>query len=92
MKPHANLEDYSLSLSDIRWKRKAETIKKRDNYKCRNCFSSTSLNVHHRAYLFIRKYQTFLVPWNYPDSILITLCKKCHDNGHNNMKVPIKYI
>lgn len=92
MKPFANLEDYSISLSDLRWKKKAEIIKKRDNYKCRSCSSTLNLNVHHRAYLFIRKYQSFLVPWNYPDEILITLCKKCHDKGHEHMKVPIKYI
>lgn len=92
MKPFANLNDYSESLSDLRWKKKAENIRKRDGNKCRICSSTSNLNVHHRAYLFIKKYQTFLVPWNYPESILITLCKKCHDNGHSQMKVPIKYI
>ncbi len=92
MKPFANLDDYSQSLSDLRWKQKAEIIKNRDGNKCRICSSTYHLNVHHRAYLFIKKYQSFLVPWNYPDSILITLCKECHDKGHLQMKVPIKYI
>lgn len=92
MKPFANLEDYSNSLTDVRWKIKANKIKKRDNFKCVACKNENNLNVHHRAYLFIKKYQSFIEPWNYPDSILITLCKKCHDKGHNINKVPIKYI
>ncbi len=92
MKPFANLEDYSNSLKDIRWKIKAAKIKTRDNFKCVACKSEYNLNVHHRAYLFVKKYQSFIEPWNYPDSILITLCRRCHDKGHNKIKVPIKYI
>jgi len=92
MKPFANLEDYSNSLNDTRWKIKSSKIKDRDSHKCVNCGDYKNLNVHHRAYLFIKKYQAFIEPWNYPDSILITLCKRCHDLGHNKIKVPIKYI
>lgn len=92
MKPFANLEDYSEALNDVRWKLKAQYIKNRDSNKCTICASTNNLNVHHRAYLFIKKYQSFLMPWNYPDNILITLCRDCHDKGHSQMKVPIKYV
>ncbi|TMI72079.1 MAG: hypothetical protein E6H09_11155 [Bacteroidetes bacterium] len=41
------------------------------------------LHVHHRYY------KQDLLPWQYPDDALITLCWSCHENLHKNQKVPI---
>lgn len=40
-----------------------------------------SLHVHHRYY------QEETLPWEYPDSALITLCWRCHEEYHKNNKV-----
>jgi hypothetical protein len=29
-----------------------------------------------------------LMPWDYEDRYLVTLCKKCHEAGHALIKVP----
>ncbi len=41
------------------------------------------LHVHHKYY------QTNLLPWDYPDSALTTLCWKCHEKLHNNEKITV---
>jgi len=89
---YTNLEQYSKRLDDTRWKIKTKSIKNRDGHKCAQCGETRNLNVHHRAYIFLKKYESFVEPWNYPDTILITLCTKCHELGHSKIKVPIKYI
>jgi hypothetical protein len=40
------------------------------------------LHVHHKYY------QDELLPWEYPNSALITLCWICHENLHKDSKVP----
>jgi 5-methylcytosine-specific restriction endonuclease McrA len=41
-----------------------------------------NLHVHHKYY------QEGKLPWEYPDSALVTLCWKCHENLHQNESVP----
>ena len=41
------------------------------------------LNVHHKYYV---KNQ---LPWEYPESALITVCAKCHQNIHENETIPV---
>jgi len=49
----------------------------------KNWIYNTTLHVHHKYY----KYG--LLPWEYPDSALITLCWPCHESLHRNEKVPV---
>jgi hypothetical protein len=42
-----------------------------------------TLHVHHEYY------KIGLMPWEYEDEALITLCWSCHENLHNNKKVPV---
>lgn len=42
------------------------------------------LNVHHLYY------QDELLPWEYPDKALITYCKECHQELHEEIRVPHK--
>ncbi|RFZ86033.1 HNH endonuclease [Mucilaginibacter terrenus] len=79
---------YGSLLFDERWRAKRALIIKRDHNKCVNCQSSDELQVHHRQYHFIKNINQFKPPWDYHSSLLITLCKRCHNKGHNKFKVP----
>lgn len=72
------------------WKQKRKQILARDNYTCQFCGANDkkALQVHHRQYLFVSRLNSFRKPWDYPDECLITVCKKCHDRGHAQYKIP----
>lgn len=64
---------YSEKLKDPRWQRRRLEILSRDQFTCRECFSKEkTLHVHHLAYVSGKE------PWDYEDSILLTLCETCH--------------
>ncbi len=66
--------EYSKLLLDPRWQKKRIEILQRDDFTCQLCGDSEStLHVHH---CFYRKNN---LPWDYPNSSLITLCYDCHD-------------
>lgn len=63
---------YSELLKDPRWQKKRLEIFQRDNFMCRDCFSTEkTLCVHHILY-------ESLNPWETSDKFLITLCEECH--------------
>jgi hypothetical protein len=68
------MSDYSELLRHPLWQRRRLEIFKRDNFACKKCTDTTSnLQVHHIYY----KYD--LLPWEYPDEALITICDLCHE-------------
>lgn len=68
---------YSEQLRDPRWQKKRLEILQRDKFTCVNCGSEINeLNVHHKTYINGRDV------WDYPNSLLITLCSDCHSNLH----------
>lgn len=76
--------EYSQFLDTPEWNARRIQILKRDNYQCKNCkrkqFENglyTQLNVHHVRYF------KSLLPWEYNDNDLETLCKSCHKQKHN---------
>lgn len=81
---------YDDLLKDERWKAKALKIKQRDDFCCRYCRSILNLQVHHKYY---SKYPdgTKVMPWNYPDDALITLCEYCHKRVHQTKKIKVYY-
>jgi 5-methylcytosine-specific restriction endonuclease McrA len=83
---------YGALLFDKRWREKRLTILERDGNVCRVCSSIEELQVHHRQYHFLKTLRKFKKPWEYSDSLLISLCKTCHQKGHQLYTVPIKYI
>ncbi|WP_442587483.1 HNH endonuclease [Pedobacter sp. AW31-3R] len=83
---------YGNLLFDPRWKAKRAEIILRDNASCVVCRSGDELQVHHRQYQFVREVNGFRMPWAYPNHLLITLCKSCHQRGHNKYKVPTLII
>ena len=72
--------EYNHLLKDKRWWRKRFEIMQRDNWKCSICgadYETSELNVHHKIY------HQGLMPWEYNDEDLITLCSECHKKEHN---------
>ncbi|MFI5163010.1 MAG: HNH endonuclease [Sphingobacteriales bacterium] len=83
---------YGNLLFDPRWKSKRNEILARDKGCCVICSGTEELQVHHRQYQYVKAAKGFKVPWDYPDYLLITLCKSCHQRGHSKFKVPILII
>lgn len=79
---------YREHLFNKKWREKREHIMKRDGSKCRHCGATSNLTVHHTQYHVTEDGQK-LLPWMYEDKFLITLCEKCHMEGHRKYKVPI---
>lgn len=65
---------------DSRWQEKRLRIMDRDGWKCHDCGSRDALSVHHAHY------QGGLMPWEYPDVSLVTLCQTCHEFRHQTKK------
>jgi len=70
-------KEYYKELKSSKWIKRRNEILKKDNYKCVRCGSEKNLQVHHVKYIENRK------AWNYPDELLITLCKDCHRITHD---------
>jgi hypothetical protein len=69
---------YFEKLKDPRWQKKRLEILNRDDFACCFCGNSeNTLNVHHLVYEKQRD------PWDYEDSLLITLCEDCHKSEHD---------
>lgn len=68
-------EEYHQYLETQEWKDLASKAKDRDGNRCRVCFSSHALVVHHRCYP--KELGTEPLDW------LTTLCSKCHKLFHN---------
>jgi len=87
-----NHGSYRAKLFDKRWKEFRKKIIDRDSSKCIVCNDAENLQVHHKQYHFSELSRTFKDPWEYDPMYLITLCKTCHQKGHNKFKVPTKHI
>lgn len=71
---------YAEKLRDPRWQKKRLEVMNRDGFKCKSCGDATStLNVHHKYY------EKGAMPWDYPETALVTLCEKCH--GRTEKKI-----
>jgi uncharacterized protein YdaU (DUF1376 family) len=69
---------YGEKLKDPQWQKKRLEIFSRDNWECTRCQDKTStLHIHHKQYIQGRD------PWDYPDHLLVTLCKACHKQKHS---------
>ncbi|MEJ5265416.1 MAG: HNH endonuclease [Bacteroidales bacterium] len=83
---------YGAVLLDIRWRMRRQQIIERDGGKCLICKSTDNLEVHHRQYHFHTRINRYAMPWDYPDDVLITLCQRCHREGHRLYKIPTLYL
>lgn len=72
--------EYADQLKTSAWMRKKYEILERDSYVCSKCLKDNfeeQLEVHHIAYYPNRK------AWEYPDYMLVTLCRSCHQEEHD---------
>jgi 5-methylcytosine-specific restriction endonuclease McrA len=81
-------DQYDNLLKMPQWYARREEILKRDKNKCLSCGSLSDLQVHHRQYHISLKTGLFLLPWEYADRYLITVCSNCHEEGHKRFKIP----
>lgn len=72
---------YTEKLQDPRWQKKRLEVFNRDNWTCRCCGDTTTqLEIHHVEYF------EGLMPWEYPDDMLKTLCNACHKKEQERPK------
>lgn len=65
--------NYTELLKNPFWQKRRLEIFQRDNFTCKHCTDKLStLHVHHYYY------RNELLPWEYPDEALDTLCFVCH--------------
>ena len=72
-------------LADPRWKKKRNSILKRDNFECQMCQGEEMLDVHHKLYIDGHRL------WEYEDKDLITVCKSCHSEEHTIIRKRIRH-
>ena len=83
---------YESLLKAPQWQEKRNKILSRDRNQCLNCSAGNNLEIHHKQYHFDQKKGQMVLPWEYEDKYLITLCSKCHETGHQLYKVPVYTI
>ena len=78
---------YVEKLKDPRWQKKRLEILQRDEFTCQQCFNTEMcLHVHHRIY------QRGKEPWDYSDSLLVTLCEECHYAEAESMRESMELL
>lgn len=69
--------NYSDKLRHPCWQRRRLEKMRHADFSCEVCGDNTEeLHVHHPQYI------TGWEPWDYPDTMLMCLCKTCHDIMH----------
>ncbi|MHC4616269.1 MAG: HNH endonuclease [Planctomycetota bacterium] len=78
---------YKEKLEDRRWQEKRRQILERDDWRCTVCGTKEGyLQVHHGSYA------AGVEPWEYPDGLLYTLCKECHQKMRRFSEMLTFYI
>ena len=75
-------KSYAEKLKDPQWQKKRLEIFERDGFKCKMCEKEKpELHVHHKYYIFGKE------PWDHPRSLLVTLCKDCHEKEESAKEI-----
>lgn len=73
---------YEQQLATPQWDHKRRCIIMRDNSNCRICSEHTTKpDVHHLKYIWGK------MAWEYPDELLITVCRDCHEDVESLKKL-----
>ena len=78
-------EIYLIKIKYQKWIAKRNSILKRDNWTCSLCRSNNDLHIHHKFYISGNE------PWDYKNSVLVTLCSICHKHIHETKKIKTKF-
>lgn len=76
--------EYKDQLKTSAWLRKKYEVMYRDNFVCSKCLADnfeSQLEVHHISYFKNKK------AWEYPDYLLVTLCRDCHQLEHDKFNI-----
>jgi hypothetical protein len=80
-------DGYWEKFNDPKWQQKRLRILERDDWVCQKCGDDTSqLHIHHRYYVWGRN------PWEYEDDSLVTLCKDCHKEESDSLKMESTWL
>jgi hypothetical protein len=80
------MSSYFEKLRDPRWQKMRLEVMQTNEFCCEICGDSTStLNVHHKAYFKDRD------PWEYLPQQLSCLCENCHEQNHKTID-PLKFF
>lgn len=80
------MSSYFEKLRDPRWQKMRLEVMQKNEFCCEICGDSTStLNVHHKAYFKDRE------PWEYLSQQLSCLCENCHEQTHKTVD-PLKFF
>lgn len=71
-------EQYQHQLEHPLWIKKKNMILERDHHQCVLCGSPLYLQVHHKRYSDGKR------AWEYPNAVLVTLCRECHQKVHSD--------
>lgn len=71
-------DQYYRYLESPEWKEKRIKVLERDRYVCQACLESRSNTVHHLTYAHIYREPLF---------DLVSVCKECHENIHQQLKL-----
>ena len=82
IKQNHSTSTYSQLLQRPEWKAKRQKILERDGFKCVLCGESNNLHVHHKRYRRDPVTGEKVLPWEYSDDDLITLCDHHHRMIH----------
>ena len=77
------MSEYSELFKNPKWQKMRLKILERDDWGCQSCLNNgenDTLHIHHRRYINGRK------PWEYPESLLVTLCETCHKVETENLQ------
>jgi 5-methylcytosine-specific restriction endonuclease McrA len=88
---------YGKSLRTKEWRDKRKQILARDNNRCQACGSIKNLQIHHKQIHYDastrgQKTPARKLPWKYPDNLMITLCRDCHNKGHQRKTLPKYWV
>lgn len=85
-------ENYSKLLHTEEWRNKRLQILIRDKFQCTCCHKEKKvLYVHHKYYCSYPNGEK-VMPWEYPNEALTTLCYGCHKHVHNSTRIVVRYI
>jgi 5-methylcytosine-specific restriction endonuclease McrA len=78
----ASYMTYAEQLKSPKWQKKRLEVLESNNFTCQMCHDTDSeLHVHHLIY------RDNHMIWDYPNDELAVLCKDCHKDWHETMKL-----
>src|SRR4051812_42674281 len=79
---------YACLLQVQEWDDRRWAVIMRDDYSCSACGKKSDDRWHHGLHVHHCYYVVGMLPWQYPDGALTTLCADCHKTFHTTNSAP----